>query len=303
LSNEHSQFIHNLQVALHRIAETVNRTFQSILLLYMQERLLFRLSKSRYRENFVLKGGLLVHSLTQFKGRPTKDIDLLVQQVTSDLSEIESIFREICQISVEDGIIFDSENLTSEPQNIDNNAVIRLKITGFLGKMKVLLRIDLSFQGIICPAPVDIMYPVLLEDQESPRLKAYSSESSIAEKFHAMIFLSELNTRMKDFYDIYSFASIYSFNGQILLNAVRETFHQRNTSVEKDHVIFTPEFAHYSERVKQWNVFLLRIGGESIGFDVVMERITVFLKPIYDCFYNEVDFSLKWNPLTSDWES
>jgi hypothetical protein len=153
-SAEHARFINGLQKRLRKVGEETGRSTQSILLLYLQERLLFRISKSNYRDNFILKGGLLVYNEARFKGRPTRDIDLLAQQISPEFDKIETRFREICLIPVQDGVNLDSNNFALENQDIHNDAVIRIKIKGYLGHMWAVVKIYLSFQGVVSPAPL-----------------------------------------------------------------------------------------------------------------------------------------------------
>ncbi len=303
MSKEHPKIIYNLQTKLKRIARQTNRSLPPILLLFLQERFLYRLSKSQYGDKFVLKGGLLFHCLTQLKGRPTKDIDLIAQKVPPDLKYFELLFREVCQVPEEDGIIFDPNSLEIETNGNDENAVLSAKFKGFLGNMYELIRIDLSFKGVESVPSIEFAFPVILDDFESPKLKIYSKEAVIAEKFHATVVLSEINTRMKDFYDIDVFASNYSIEGKTLLVAIAETFQQRNTLPDEKPVIFMPEFAQDKKRKKQWVSFLERIGVKSIPFDGVMMKLTNFLQPINASFFNKRDFTLIWNPTTSKWES
>ncbi len=202
----------------------------------------------------MLKGGLLFHCLTQLKGRPTKDVDLVAQKVPPDLKYIELLFREICQIPGDDWVIFDINNLEVESNDKDENAVITVKFKGFLGEMYEVIKIDLSFKGVESVPPIDFAFPVILDDFENPKLKIYSIESAIAEKFQAMVMLSEVNTRMKDFYDIDVFATNYTIEGKALLDATTETFLRRNTPPEEKPAIFTAKFALDKKRIKQWIV-------------------------------------------------
>lgn len=289
---------------LKNIAKQSGKTFDLILLLYFQERLLYRLSISNYRDKFVLKGGLFLFSLTQFKSRPTKDIDFLAKQISNDIQYIKAAFESICALTVEeDGVEFDVNGITAEriKEDADYEGV-RIKIPASLGRMKKQLQLDIGFGDVIIPKPRDIQYPTLL-NMKPPEIRVYSTDSVIAEKFEAMISLSVANSRMKDFYDIFTLLSTENFDGRVLWEAIFETFQRRRTNLEKEHPVFSPSFAEDEIRIKQWKAFLRRIGlKENLEFPFVMERIRDFLFPIYDSILNEDEFLKMWNCQTLKWE-
>lgn len=289
---------------LKNIAKQSGKTFDLILLLYFQERLLYRLSISNYRDKFVLKGGLFLFSLTQFKSRPTKDIDFLAKQISNDIQYIKAAFESICALPVEeDGVEFDVNGITAEriKEDADYEGV-RIKIPASLGRMKKQLQLDIGFGDVIIPKPRDIQYPTLL-NMKPPEIRVYSTDSVIAEKFEAMISLSVANSRMKDFYDIFTLLSTENFDGRVLWEAIFETFQRRRTNLEKEHPVFSPSFAEDEIRIKQWKAFLRRIGlKENLEFPFVMERIRDFLFPIYDSILNEDEFLKMWNCQTLKWE-
>jgi len=260
---------------LQNISKESGKAFDLVLLLYLQERLLYRLSISEFNDKFVLKGGLFLFSLTQFKARPTKDIDFLAKQITNDTKYIKSAFEQICSLPYEqDGVRFEAEQVTVERIKEDADYEgIRIKVPAFLGNMRKLLQLDIGFGDVVIPKPQIIDYPVLL-DMENPHIQAYSRESVIAEKFEAMITLSVANSRMKDFYDIYTLLTMESFDGRILMEAIHETLNHRGTILEREHPIFSASFASEEARVKQWNTFLKRIGAEGLlPYDEVMSKL------------------------------
>lgn len=286
---------------LKNISRELKLPFNLILQLYVQERLLFRLSMSKYNNKFFLKGGLLLYSMTKFKGRPTKDIDFLAKNISNNFKNVENIFKEICSIGVNDAVQFDTE--TIQIQNIKEDADyggIRLKIIAYIGQARVHLQIDIGFGDIVIPKPVKIRYPVLL-NLESPELNVYSFESVIAEKFEAMISLASLNSRMKDFYDIYMLLNKRDFDGRVLQEAFYETFQRRGTILEKDIEIFTHEFVIDSARNKQWNIFLNRIGKNNLKFKNIMEDIKKFTWPVYNTILKEDEFLYQWDSQKNEW--
>jgi predicted nucleotidyltransferase component of viral defense system len=287
---------------LVNIAVKERRTFDSVLLLYMQERLLYRLSISEFGSNFILKGGLLMFMLTEYKGRPTKDIDLLAQQISNDKDDIKRIFLSVCSINyAEDGLVFHGEDI--EVEDIKEAAAyhgVRVKTTCYLGNAKKMVQLDIGFGDIVIPKPREMECPVLL-DLEAPVIKAYSLESIISEKFQAMIALSVANSRMKDFYDIYTLLSTNNFDGRKLQEAVFETLQRRNTILEKESVIFTEQFIMDESRNRLWESFLRKINVEKFEFREVMEYIEAFLKPIYNSIIGEKEFFMQWDYVNKKW--
>jgi predicted nucleotidyltransferase component of viral defense system len=293
----------SVKARLKNIAKDENINFNQILLLYFQERLLYRVSISNYKENFFLKGGLLILSLTEFKTRPTKDIDFLACGVSNDISDIEELFREICNIQVNDGVTFDSESIVAEriAEGADYRGV-RIKVKSYLGNARRKLQLDIGFSDIIIPKPQKMKYPIFLNDQERPKIKTYSLESVIAEKFEAMLRLSFINSRMKDFYDIYIVSEIRNFDGMILKEAIFSTLQKRKTPLEKNPAVFTKKFIEDKTKIRMWNGFLKRIRNERMEFTKVMKRINSFLNPIYISILEEKEFLKTWNHQKYLWD-
>ncbi|MED4301584.1 nucleotidyl transferase AbiEii/AbiGii toxin family protein [Geobacillus stearothermophilus] len=289
---------------LKNLAKQSGKTFDFILLLYFQERLLYRLSISHYRDKFVLKGGLFLFSLTQFQSRPTKDIDFLARQISNDIQYIKAAFESICALPVEeDGVEFDVKGITAEriKEGADYEG-IRMKIPAALGKIKKQLQLDIGFGDVVIPEPQEMQYPTLL-NMKPPEIRVYSTYSVIAEKFEAMISLSVVNSRMKDFYDVFTLLSTENFDGRVLWEAIFETFQRRRTNLEKEHPVFSPSFAEDESRNKQWKAFLQRTDiKEDLQFPFVMEKIRDFLFPVYDSILNEDEFFKMWNCQTLKWE-
>lgn len=238
------------------IARTEKIDFDALLLRYFQERFLYRLALSEFCDRFVLKGGLLLICLKMPRSRPTKDIDFLAEQVKNDPIELEHIFRNIAEIPYDHGIKFISSSVTSERIKEDADYEgIRLKIDGTLGQARKRLQIDIGFGDVIIPQAVQIEFPTLLEETP-PKIRAYSIESIISEKFEAMVKLAMANSRMKDFYDVYTLSMSYNFQSNSLKKAIESTFHRRKTSIPDNPLVFREEFHKDEGRQKQWTAFL-----------------------------------------------
>ena len=285
----------SIRARLKNIADKEQKPFDFILLLYFNERLLYRLSISKYSKHFVLKGGLLLYSLTDEQARPTKDIDFLGREIINDIDKIREIFIEICDIPVNDAVVYDSSDMTCESIKEDADYEgIRIKLIAYLGNARKVLQIDIGFGDIIIPKPHIIEYPTLL-DMENPVILAYSKESVISEKFEAMLYLADVNSRMKDFYDVYNLCVNFDFNGEILYKAIRETLTQRATPISNDPVVFTETFKNDKNKQTQWNAFRRR-ANVAIGLEFfdIMSVLCIFLMPMFEALIMEREFSKQW---------
>jgi len=257
------------------------KNHQFTLIRYFQERFLYRLSISKYKENFLLKGGALAYVLNEEATRPTKDIDFLLFQLKSETENLRQIFKEIAEIVHKDNVIFDTEDMSIEAIQKDGNYEgTRIKMASYLGNIKQTIKADIGVGDYVTSGPVKITYPTLLEASKNPLLLAYSIETFIAEKFHAMITLGAFNTRMKDFYDVYKIVN--ECDNDVLIEAIRNTFTRRETPYFENVLVFTKQFYNNENRLKQWNSFLNKNDLEQIEFYHVFEVILSKLKPIYD---------------------
>lgn len=273
----------SVRFKLLHISKKENISFQLILIRYFQERLLYRISKSKYNKNFCLKGGVLFYLYDQYKSRPTRDIDFLGVKLSHNQATLQKIFTEICNIS------FPPDAVTFDTQTIESNEIvqdgryqgIRIKLSGHLGKIIQRLQIDIGFGDLVYPKPKIIKFPLII-DNEQPVIQVYSIVSVIAEKFQAMIDLADVNSRMKDFFDVYSLLKTKNINKSDLEIAIKTTFENRGTSFMENHNLFTAEFAKDKNRNIQWRAFLRKIGHPpDLEFTNIIELITFELYPSY----------------------
>ena len=274
----------SLRARLLNLAKKENIDFQLIIIRFLHERFLYRLSKSDFSEQFVLKGGSFIYSIQGIKTRPTVDIDLLGKEISNDTDTIGNIFRSICKIESDDEVYFRQDNIQAEViSKQDKYKGVRVFIEAEFDTIRQRLQIDVGFGDVITPCSQEIVYPVILEEMEVPILKAYSKETVIAEKFQAMIELSSVNSRMKDFYDVYMLLSTDDFDSQVLKEAIIATFENRNTHYIEDHALFTLEFMSNSQRQKNWNAFLRKINEEKFfTFETTLNLIINRLKPFWE---------------------
>ena len=292
--------ITSVRQRLQRIAKESGQDFNSIQLRYVQERFLYRLSKSAYKNAFILKGALLFVAFNVSTLRPTKDIDFLGNSVTNKLDDLKEILKEICSIKYDDAVSFNNGDIeTSTITEGKEYSGVRAKITASLGKAKITLWLDFGFGDKIVAGPVELDFPVLL-DFESPNIKVYSLESAIAEKFEACVKLNFDTSRMKDFYDINELATHNSFSLATLAEAIKETFNARETDIKSQSVIFSDEFKNDASKEIQWKAFLRRTSLTSeFSFNEIVNRIELFIKTTT----TENLASKEWNNNSWSWES
>jgi len=214
---------------LLNLAQERNDDFGLVLTKFGLARMLFRLSKSKYRHMFILKGALLFELWTRERYRTTRDADFLAKGDNSP-ERFVKIFQEISTIEVEgDGLRFDPKTVKAERIKDDADYEgVRVTFTAFLEKAQIPIQIDISFGDAIRPGPSETEYPTLL-DLPSPRLLTYPRETVVSEKLEAMVKLGIANSRMKDFHDLHSLSKTFEFEGRALLDAIRATFGRRGT--------------------------------------------------------------------------
>jgi len=263
------------------------------------ERFLYRLSVSRYRPQFILKGALLFGVWSQELQRPTRDADVLCLRAPS-LERLMSDFREICEVPVKpDGIRFLPESVRAEEirrQNIFGG--IRITLTGMLGKAVIPLQIDVGFGDACVPPARTISYPVLL-DSPVPRLKACARETMIAEKFHAAVSLGMRNSRMKDYFDILFLSKRFEFKGEELTAALTATFGRQKTPIPwRTPGGLSKDFAVDPLKKVQWNHFLVQANAAGLEKDFikVVEAVRRFIMPSARAAARAKPFSQNWPP-------
>jgi predicted nucleotidyltransferase component of viral defense system len=282
---------------LLNIARQTNRPFNELVQYYALERWLYRLARSDYRNRFVLKGALMLLVWKTPVTRPTRDIDLL-GRMSNDLESIRGFAADVSKTPVEDdGIVFDPSSVAVERIAEDAEYEgVRAKFQGRLGNTRLPMQIDIGFSDIVTPEPVTISYPTIL-DLPAPELHAYNRETAIAEKFQAMVKLGELNSRMKDFFDIMALTTTGEFEGSLVANAIRETFARRETAIEAEPVCFTKEFAEDAAKQTQWNAFVRRslLAHVPSNFSEVVGQVRQFLQPVAVSLALGRTFDLRWH--------
>jgi methionyl-tRNA formyltransferase len=276
--------VKSIRARLKNISDREQIGFQFIITRYFHERLLYRIAKSEYVNNFILKGGTLLYAIEGIHFRPTIDIDILANHISNENKQIKQIFRSICSVKYDaDGVNFDFENIeTEEIAKEDKYSGVRIFIGVQFDTIKQRMQIDIGFSDIITSAPVELIYPTLLNELPKPEIKAYSIETIIAEKFQAMIELGIFNSRMKDFYDVYILLKHNNISNINLQNAIINTFKQRNTVFVENHELFSQTFCVEKNRQIMWKAFLRKIKHfDNLEFPFVVKSIVERLYPIY----------------------
>jgi len=279
-------------------ARARGRPFNEVLQYFALERFLYRLGCSPYRPQFVLKGALMFTVWQSPFSRPTRDIDLL-GRLDNTVEHVVSAIQEICQEPApEDGLRFATENLVG--QRIIETAHyegVRARFTAYLGTARIPMQIDIGFGDPLVPGPSLVRLPTIL-DLPPPELQGYSRESAIAEKLQIMVYLGEINSRMKDFYDIWLLATHFDFDGSVLAQAIHETFRWRQTTLPQTPVAFSDAFAQDVEKQTQWLAFVRRHGLEETPTTLheVIQVIAAFLQPVIQALSEGQRFDRRWSP-------
>jgi predicted nucleotidyltransferase component of viral defense system len=269
----------SIRARLLNLAQERNQPFDLLLTRYVLERLLYRLSISKHRNRFILKGAFLMTTWLNDPYRPTRDLDFLGMG-DSEPEAIIQAFREVCAVSADDAVAFDISGLTVDSiRDEQEYGGLRVKTTATVGGARVRVVVDVGFGDATEPGLWETELPVLL-DQPSPRLRAYPRETVIAEKFQAMVMLGRANSRMKDFYDIWVLARSYGFRDDGLARAIAATFARRRTAIPSEPPdALTRAFADDATKQREWAAFIKDVEIKPGSLMEVMGEIAGFLMP------------------------
>lgn len=272
----------SIRQRLKNLSVSQSVPFQEILQRYAIERFLLRLSHSEHAGTFVLKGAQMLAAWGSPRTRPTMDIDLL-GYTHNALANLAAILRTVCDLPEPepDGLAFNAETLKAVriKEDADYEGV-RVTFTARLGNARIPMQIDVGFNDVVTPAPEPVAYPSLLGMHE-PQLRGYNRDTLIAEKVEAMIKLGEINTRMKDFFDIWALSRSFPFKLQGIAAAIAATCRQRGTAVTGMPAILRPDSPAIADKQTQWSAFLKksRIDHTPGDFSEIAVAIAAFLAP------------------------
>ncbi|MBC7392307.1 MAG: nucleotidyl transferase AbiEii/AbiGii toxin family protein [Variovorax sp.] len=247
----------SIRARLKQHPDTSRQDFNLTLTQYGLERLLYRLSVSEHATNFLLKGALLFQLWYGQSHRPTRDADLLGFG-PDDVPTLIGVFRSICSIAVDDGIVFDPGSVAGiEIRKDAGYGGVRIDVRATLDGARVALQVDIGFGDAVTPAAQPITYPTLLTDVPAPTLRAYPKATVVAEKLHAVTVLGMTNTRMKDFFDLWVLLHDTTLDDAELRRAIEATFTRRQTAMlGRQPIGLSDSFAEDTTKQVQWRAFL-----------------------------------------------
>lgn len=268
-------------------AKESGRSYQLCLQLFCQEEFLRRLEKSKYADNFVLKGGLFIYALTEFESRVTMDIDFLLQRLPNTPEQLQPIIEEIIKMET------DNDFVTFEIKSVAPIAVakkyagIGASLVAKIKNTKTPINIDFGVGDVIVPKQEKRTIPTQLDDFDSPTINTYSLETTIAEKLDAILDLMEFSSRMKDYYDIYYLATHFEFDSDTLAEAMRKTFANRNHHFTMEQFNQVIAFGEDESMQKKWQAFAKKINCKVKDFSIITKEISIFMQASFNQYISE----------------
>lgn len=249
----------SLKAKINNIAKNENISPQAIMQTYMLERLLERISLSKYKNNFILKGGMLISSIIGIDSRTTMDMDTTIKGFILDKENLTQILNDIFKINLDDNIQFELINIENIRED-DDYGGLRVHISSIFDNMPTDLKIDVTTGDKITYKEINYKYNLLLETRAID-IWSYNIETIIAEKYESIIKRSILNTRIRDFYDIYMLIHLDKNNisNKILKEAIKETSQHRNSFEIIDNKKVVEEVIDSigidKDLIKQWGIY------------------------------------------------
>jgi predicted nucleotidyltransferase component of viral defense system len=296
----------SVQARLKNLASQSGQPFAELLLLYTLEGFLRRLVSSPYHGQLVLKGGFLLFGMRASLGRTTRDLDLMAREQPVNLTAVAALVRDLCMqvLPEEDGLQFDPESVETEIILEENDHQgVRAKLYGYLDRSRSRVIIDIATSDPIIPGPREFSFPTLL-NKDRLFLQAYSIESIIAEKLHALVQRGLRTSRLKDCYDLWSLSAEYSFDGIILQQAIQATFAVRGIVFTPElPIILTPAFAENEQKQQQWAAFRAEKNAAAAPASLsdALAPAIAFLKPIWEASAAGQPFSGTWDYAAGIW--
>lgn len=295
---------HSVRQQLINLSRKRNEDYNLVLIWYAIERLLYRIAKSKYRDKFILKGAMLFSVWANKPYRPTKDLDLLGFGDSSE-EGIKSVFKEICGLQVEpDGLEYDANSIeVTDIREEEEYQGKRVHLLARLENARIRLQIDIGFGDIVTPETRNINYPTLL-NFPSPDIQAYPPETFVAEKLHAIVSLGMINSRMKDYYDLWIVCKKFDFEGPTLVKAITSTFNRRNTDIPHSLPVgLTKDFAIDDIVKTRWKAFLNKsdLSEEQIDMSEVVRHLEIFISEPLFAAANEKPLDKSW-PAGGSWK-
>jgi predicted nucleotidyltransferase component of viral defense system len=283
-------------------AKASNISYQQCLQLFFQEEFLRRLAKSAYSKNFILKGGLFIYTLTNFQSRATVDIDFLLRDFSNDKNKINEIITEIISTPTgfNDVVILEAGKTEAIAVQMKYQGV-STQIIGHIKKVRLPFNIDIGIGDVVIPKPEKRIIKTQLDGYDAPEIYTYSLESTIVEKFDAILQRFELTSRMKDFYDIFFLAHTFDFEGQRLQNAFSETLRNRGTPLNKDSLDRIVQLADDVTIQVRWKHFQKIIPENIFSLSDILQTLNIFLRPVCEAVIFGTVLTNEWKAESQEW--
>ncbi len=279
------------------------RSYQLCMQLFCQEEFLRRVEKSRYADNLVLKGGLFLYTLTNFDSRVTVDVDFLLRQIPNTPEQLRTVLEEIIAIDTGNGFVsFEIKGIApiaiaKKYAGISASMVARIKNT------RTPFSIDFGVGDVIVPKQEKRTIPTQLPDFKAPTINTYSLETTVAEKLDAILSLMEFSSRMKDYYDIYYIANHFNFDGQVLVEALKKTFTNREHTFTKEQFEKMLTFADDKAMQLKWKAFVKKIATQTDDFYHIIDTMKLFLSEPFKAYNDNTNLYEIWNSTKLRWET
>lgn len=279
--------------------------FQTLMTRYALERVMYRVSQMEQGKQLILKGAMVFCLWGGRLHRSTRDLDFLGSG-ESDAAYFREFFLELCRLEVEeDGIRLVEESLKVRQMREDEDYQgVRIELLARLGTARIPLIIDVGFGDVVTPDPAEVEFPALLNFSK-PRVRAYPRETVVAEKFWIMTQLGINNTRLKDYYDLWTLSKHFAFDGQLLCQAIQATFARRKTMLPTDiPIALTSTFYENPLKQRQWASFLKkgRFIDEHLPLTEIIPLLHDFLIPPVQALVAGQPFEQSW-PAGGPWQN
>ena len=286
---------------LRNKAKASGISYQQCLQLFVQEEFLRKLSKSGCEDNLILKGGLFIYTLTNFESRATIDVDFLLRAASNSINDVKALITRILNTPTGNDYISMKAKGFEEISPQRKYHGISTQIIAQIKNVRVPFNVDIGVGDVIVPRAEERKINTQLPDFEAPVIMTYSLESTIAEKFDAILQRFELTGRMKDFYDIYYLARTFDFDGAKLQTAITRTLERRGTPYDKDSFKRIIALAGDVDMQKRWKYFLKNIKDDTLEFSVVIDEIQAFLEPVFENIIAEKNTIKVWDSEKNEW--
>lgn len=301
--NEKKDMGASVLARLKKQSHDTELNYQSCLQLFAQEEFLRRLELSGYADNLILKGGMFLYILTKFEGRPTMDIDFMLRRLSNDLAGIKQVMEKICLTDTGNDFItmevVGTEEITPEKEYPG----VKTKLMARIKNVRIPFSIDVGVDDVIVPGTVQREVCTRLDGFRPPQIYTYSLESTIAEKFDAILKRMTATSRMKDFYDIYYLSHLFNFDGRKLQEAIFQTLQHRGTAYERDSIEKIRAFEENEFLQNLWKNYNPGPELEIPDFHTVLIQIERFIGPVYEKIVQEDEMFLAWSATKNTWET